>query len=148
VTKLKFHDETQGCPKGDSAGDPLARVGQIINQITEEHFAGFFLRPVTNLNLTDEETTDVQAEMAETLAFNVSVASDGLQGRSNPLHKWLDGGDEAGRRLRYVLWGPGGVGKSTLALKLVAAASGCGWCSAIGFVRVSLQSSKYPTPLK
>ena len=59
-------------------------------------FCWFSLRPVTNLNLTDEETTDVQAEMAETLTFNVSVPSDGLQGRSNPLHKWLDGGDEGG----------------------------------------------------
>jgi GTPase SAR1 family protein len=49
----------------------------------------------------------------------VSVPSDGLQGRTRlekPLHKWLDGTDEAGRRLKYVLWGPGGVGKSTLAL--------------------------------
>ena len=46
---------------------------------------------------------------------NVSVPSGGLQGRSrleNPLHKWLDGGEEAGRRLTYVLWSPGGVGKS------------------------------------
>jgi replication-associated recombination protein RarA len=37
-----------------------------------------------------------------------------------PLHKWLDGSDEVGRRLQYVLWGPGGVGKSTLALKFAA----------------------------
>jgi len=28
------------------------------------------------------------------------------------MHEWLD---EAGRRIKYVLWGPGGVGKSTLA---------------------------------
>jgi polynucleotide 5'-kinase involved in rRNA processing len=96
------------------------------------------------LNLTDEETTDVQAEMAETLTFNASVPSDGLQGRSNPLHKWLDGGDEAGRRLRYVLLGPGGVGKSTLALKLVAAASGCGWCS--GYRLCASESSKLKIP--
>ena len=59
------------------------------------------------------------------LAFNVSarVPSDRLQGRSRPeklMHKWLDGSDEAGRRLQYVLWGPGGVGKSTLALKFEA----------------------------
>jgi hypothetical protein len=39
-----------------------------------------------------------------TLAFSVSVPSDGLQGRSRPekfMHKWLDG--EAGRS-KYVLW--------------------------------------------
>ena len=38
-----------------------------------------------------------------------SAAPDGLQGRTRlekPLHKWLDGTDEAGRRLKYVLWGP------------------------------------------
>ena len=31
--------------------------------------------------------------------------------RNSPLHKWLDGSEEKGRR--YVLWGPRGVGKST-----------------------------------
>ena len=58
------------------------------------------------------------------LAFNVSVPSDGLQRRSRAeklLHKWLeDGSDDEGRRLKYVLWGPGGVGKSTLALRFAA----------------------------
>ncbi len=56
---------------------------------------------------------------AAPLAFNVSVPSDGLQGQSRLerlMHKWLDGSDEAGRRLKYVLWGPGGMGKLTLAL--------------------------------
>ena len=60
---------------------------------------------------------------AAPLAFNVSVPSDGLQGRSRLeklMHKWLDGSDKAGRRLKYVLWGPGGVGKSTLALRFAA----------------------------
>jgi hypothetical protein len=74
---------------------------------------------------------------AAPLAFNVSVPSDGLQGRSRLeklMHKWLDGSDEAGRRLKYVLWGPGGMGKSTLALKFdegreSEAVGGCGWCS-------------------
>ena len=66
------------------------------------------------------------------LAFNVSVPSDGLQGRSRlekPLHKWLDGSDEAWKRLKYVPWGPGGVGKSTLGLKFAAgqAERGGGW---------------------
>jgi polynucleotide 5'-kinase involved in rRNA processing len=71
--------------------------------------------------------------MVETkaLAFNVSVPSDGLQGRSRlekPMHKWLDGDDEAGRGLKYVLWGPGGVGKSTLALDAGDEGKGCrGW---------------------
>jgi tetratricopeptide (TPR) repeat protein len=61
-----------------------------------------------------------------TLTFNVSVTSDGLQGRSRPeklMHKWLD--CEAGRS-KYVLWGPGGVGKSTLALKFAAEQEGRG----------------------
>ena len=71
---------------------------------------------------------------AEALAFTVSEPSDGLQGRSlleKLMHKWLDGSDEAGRRLRYtyLLWGPGGVGKLTLALKFAAGQEErCGWC--------------------
>jgi hypothetical protein len=39
------------------------------------------------------------------LAVNVSLPSDGLQGRSRLeklMHKWLDGDDEAGRRLKCV----------------------------------------------
>lgn len=42
--------------------------------------------------------------------------SDGLQGRSRlekPLRKWLDGGEEAMRRLTNVLWCPGRRGYST-----------------------------------
>ena len=65
---------------------------------------------------------------AAPLAFNVSVPSDRLQGRTRlekPLHKWLDGTDEAGRRLKYVLWGP----SSSLRDRPSAAAGGCGWCS-------------------
>ena len=65
---------------------------------------------------------------------NVSLPSDGLQLRSRPeklLHKWLDGShsDEVGQRLKCVLWGPGGVGKSTLALKFaVGKAERSDWC--------------------
>jgi Mrp family chromosome partitioning ATPase len=44
-------------------------------------------------------------------------------------HKWLDGSGEVEPRLKYVMWGPGGVGKSTLALKFAAgkAKRGDGW---------------------
>ncbi len=62
-------------------------------------------------------------EQAKALALNISVPSDGLQGRSRLeklMHKWLDVSDEEGQRLKYVLWGPRGVGKSTLALKFEA----------------------------
>jgi tetratricopeptide (TPR) repeat protein len=88
--------------------------------------------------------------MAETvpLAFNVSVPSDGLQGRSRlekPLHKWLDGSDEAGRRLKYVLWGPRGVGKSTLALKFAAgqAKRGDGWLRLVFRLSASSMEQDY-----
>ena len=69
---------------------------------------------------------------AKALTVNVSVPSNGLQGRSRLeklMLKWLDVSDEAERRLKYVLWGPGGVGKSTLALKFAAgqAERGGGW---------------------
>jgi GTPase SAR1 family protein len=45
------------------------------------------------------------------------------------VHKCLDGDDEQGRSVKYVVWGPGGVGKSTLALKFAAgqAERGGGW---------------------
>jgi tetratricopeptide (TPR) repeat protein len=85
---------------------------------------------------------------AEALAFNVSVPSDGLQGRSRLeklMHKWLDGSDEAGRRLKYVLWGPGGVGKSTLALKFAAgkAERGGGWLRLVFRLSASSMEQDY-----
>jgi hypothetical protein len=85
---------------------------------------------------------------AAPLAFNVSVPSDGLQGRTRlekPLHKWLDGTDEAGRRLKYVLWGPGGVGKSTLALKFAAeqADRGGGWLRLVFRLSASSMEQDY-----
>ena len=42
------------------------------------------------------------------------------------MHKWLDGSEEAVRRLKSLLWGPGGVGKSMLALKFPAGKAECG----------------------
>jgi len=54
---------------------------------------------------------------------------DGLQRRSRAgklMHKWLDGSEEAVRRLKSLLWGPGGVGKSMLALKFPAGKAECG----------------------
>ena len=56
----------------------------------------------------------------EVVAFNIQVEAEGLQGRSKlekALQEWLEGG---GQRARFVLWGPGGTGKSTLALKFAA----------------------------
>jgi hypothetical protein len=80
--------------------------------------------------------------------FNVSLPSDGLQGRSRLeklLHKWLDGDEEAGRRLKYVLWGPGGVGKSTLALKFAAgkAERGGGWLRLVFRLSASSMEQDY-----
>ena len=96
-------------------------------------------------------TTDDFLTMAEAapLAFNVSVQSDGLQGQTlleKPLHKWLrDGTDEAGRRLKYVLWGPGGVGKSTLTLKFAAgqAERGGGWLRLVFRLSASSMDQDY-----
>ena len=60
------------------------------------------------------------ARAGTVLASNVAaVPADGLQGRKKlerALQAWLDG---AGRR--FVLFGPGGTGKSTLAVKFAAA---------------------------
>ena len=55
------------------------------------------------------------------VAFNVRVEEEGLQGRSKlekAMQAWFGG---EGQRTRFVLWGPGGTGKSTLALKFAAA---------------------------
>ena len=56
----------------------------------------------------------------EVVAFNIQVEAEGLQGRSKlekAMQEWFEGG---GQRTRFVLWGPGGTGKSTLALKFAA----------------------------
>jgi hypothetical protein len=53
--------------------------------------------------------------------------SDGLQGRSRlekPLRKWLDGGEEAMRRLTNVLWCPGRRGLLDAMLRRVGAGGG------------------------
>ena len=60
------------------------------------------------------------AEAHEVLAFNVPVAAEGLQRRSKlekAMQEWFA---EQGQRPKFVLWGPGGTGKSTLALKFAA----------------------------
>ena len=52
----------------------------------------------------EEARAEQSGDAETTLAFNVSVPSDGLQGRSRPeklLHTWLYS-DEAGRRLKNV----------------------------------------------
>ena len=59
-------------------------------------------------------------EAHKVLAFNVPVAAEGLQRRSKlekAMQEWFA---EQGQRLKFVLWGPGGTGKSTLALKFAA----------------------------
>ena len=69
----------------------------------------------------------------QVVAFNIQVEAEGLQGRSKlekALQEWLEGG---GQRARFVLWGPGGTGKSTLALKFAAGQverEGDAWSSA------------------
>ena len=68
----------------------------------------------------------------EVVAFNVQVEADGLQGRSKlekAMQEWFGG---QGQRSKFVLWGPGGTGKSTLALKFAAAQverEGAAWSS-------------------
>ena len=54
------------------------------------------------------------------MAFNVQAEAEGLQGRSKlekAMQEWFEG---EGLRTRFVLWGPGGTGKSTLAGKFAA----------------------------
>ena len=57
----------------------------------------------------------------EVLTFNVPVAAEGLQGRSKlekAMEEWFAG--EGQGVSKFVLWGPGGTGKSTLAVKFAA----------------------------
>ena len=56
----------------------------------------------------------------QVVAFNVRAEAEGLQGRSKlekAMQEWFEG---EGQRTRFVLCGPGGTGKSTLAHKFAA----------------------------
>ena len=71
------------------------------------------------------------ARAHEVLTFNVPAAAEGLQGRSKlekAMEEWFAG---EGLGVKFVLWGPGGTGKSTLAVKFAAGqAEGAGaWTS-------------------
>jgi tetratricopeptide (TPR) repeat protein len=109
-------------------------------------------RSIVNRGSTKPKTAAAADEcdtpVVNLLLFNVSVPSDGLQGRSRLgklMHKWLDDDDEAGQRLKYVLWGPGGVGKSTLALKFAArqAERGGGWLRLVFRLSASTMEQDY-----
>ena len=68
------------------------------------------------------------------VAFNVQVEAEGLQGRSKlekAMQEWFGG---EGQRLKFVLWGPGGTGKSTLARKFAAAQVEGAACSSVRLV--------------
>jgi SpoVK/Ycf46/Vps4 family AAA+-type ATPase len=62
------------------------------------------------------------ARAHEVLTFNVPAAAEGLQGRSKlekAMEEWF-AGEGQGVTQKFVLWGPGGTGKSTLAVKFAA----------------------------
>ena len=75
------------------------------------------------------------AGAGEVLTFNVPVAAEGLQGRSKlekAMGEWFAGEGQGGK---FVLWGPGGTGKTTLGLKFAAGqAEGAGARSSVGLV--------------
>jgi len=77
------------------------------------------------------------------LAFNVVAApADGLQARKKlerALHEWFQG-----ERCRFVLFGPGGAGKSTLAVKFAAAQVERGGDGGLRLVFVLSASSMEP----
>ena len=84
------------------------------------------------------------AARADTLlAFNVVAApADGLQARKKlerALHEWFQG-----ERCRFVLFGPGGAGKSTLAVKFAAAQVERGGDGGLRLVFVLSASSMEP----
>ena len=68
----------------------------------------------------------------EVVAFNIQVEAERSK-LEKAMQEWFEGG---GQRTRFVLWGPGGTGKSTLALKFAAgqveregaACRRCVWC--------------------
>ena len=78
------------------------------------------------------------------LAFNVVAApADGLQARKKlerALHEWFQGE----RCRRFVLFGPGGAGKSTLAVKFAAAQVERGGDGGLRLVFVLSASSMEP----
>ena len=62
------------------------------------------------------------ARAHEVLTFNVPAAAEGLQGRSKlekAMEEWF-AAEGQGVNMKFVLWGPGGTGKSTLAVKFAA----------------------------
>jgi len=69
----------------------------------------------------DDAKSAPMTQATEVLVYNVVVPTGGLQARKKLEHallEWLDGAEQ---RLRFVLCGGGGAGKSTLAVKFAAA---------------------------
>ena len=86
----------------------------------------------------------MEERAGEVLAFNVAAApADGLQARKKlerALLEWFQGE----RCRRFVLFGPGGAGKSTLAVKFAAAQVEGGGDGGLRLVFVRSASSMEP----
>jgi SpoVK/Ycf46/Vps4 family AAA+-type ATPase len=133
VRGMKVADIKQELKQRGLSTNDMFEKDEFVKRLAQARVSGGEAQPLSaSVRGAGGASPPRMASEDEVVAFNVQVEADGLQGRSKlekAMREWFEG---EGQRTRFVLWGPGGTGKSTLALKFAAGQverKGAAWSS-------------------
>ena len=122
VRGMKVADIKQELKQRGLSTNDMFEKDEFVNRLAQARVSDGVAKPVSaSVHGAVGASPPRMASEDEVVVFNVQVEADGLQGRSKlekAMQAWFEGEEQ---RTRFVLWGPGGTGKSTLALKFAAA---------------------------